>query len=114
MTRLPELKYHMDDDAIPDASEALELEDFARTIPKLIGILPDLLRERTDPRHNVALAEMVAGLTACLDQLRPLALVRSRLLVCHFAGSDFEIGCVADSNRVGERDDEIKPYTSYS
>lgn len=83
MTRLPELKDRMDDDAVPDASEALELEEFARTIPKLIGILPDLLRERTDPRHNVALAEMVSGLTACLDKVRPLALVRSHFLAFH-------------------------------
>jgi len=79
MTRLPELKEHLEEDAIPDASEGLELEEFTRSIPKLIGILPDVLRERTDPRHNVALAEMLAGLTAGLDDVKPLALPSSQI-----------------------------------
>ena len=81
MTRLPELKEHLEEDAIPDAAEALELEDFGRSIPKLIGILPDVLRDRIDPRHNVALAEMIAGLTVCLDKVKPLALVRVILFI---------------------------------
>jgi nuclear pore complex protein Nup98-Nup96 len=75
MVRLPELKEHLEEDGVPDASETLELEDFVRSIPKLIGILPDVLRERGDPRHNVALAEMISGLTTCLDKVNPLALV---------------------------------------
>lgn len=36
-------------------------------------MLPDILRDRSDIRHNAALAEMIAGLTHRLDQLRPLA-----------------------------------------
>jgi nuclear pore complex protein Nup98-Nup96 len=77
LTRLPELQASLDDvDAIPDASQASELEDLTRSIPRLIDTLPDVLRDRDDPRHNVALAEMIAELMLKLDKVNPLALVR--------------------------------------
>lgn len=73
--RLPDLKEHLDEDAVPDAAEAQELEELTRGVPKLIGILPDVLRDRGDTRHNVALADMVSDLTAALDQVNSQALV---------------------------------------
>lgn len=85
--RLSDLKEHLDEDAVPDASEAQELEDLTRSVPKLVGILPDVLRDRGDPRHNVALAGMVSDLTAALDQVNSQLLV-SRLYEIRHQGSD--------------------------
>lgn len=51
------------------------MEDLVRSIPRLLGILPDVLRDRSDPRHNVALAEMTDNLTHELDASQPLSLV---------------------------------------
>lgn len=77
MTRLPELQAQMaDTEAMPDASQATELDQLTRSIPKLIEILPDVLRNRDDPRHNAALAEMTSELILKLDKVKPLALVR--------------------------------------
>ena len=73
--RLPDLKENLDENAVPDASEAHELEELTRSVPKLIGILPDVLRDRGDARHNVALAGMVSDLTVALDQVNSQALV---------------------------------------
>jgi len=82
LTRLPELQASLDDtDAIPDASQASELEDLTRSIPKLINILPEVLRNRDDPRHNAALAEMIAEFVLRLDKVKPLALVSNGLLI---------------------------------
>lgn len=77
VSRLPELQAQIADaDAVPDAAQATELDELTRSIPKLVGLLPDILRSRDDPRHNIALAEMIAGLLARLDRVKPLALVR--------------------------------------
>ncbi|KAF7794784.1 hypothetical protein EIP86_005926 [Pleurotus ostreatoroseus] len=75
MIRLPELRDRLEDAEAPsDDSIALEVEELTRSVPKLIGVLTDALRDRTDVRHNAALTEMISGLTVRLDQLRPLAL----------------------------------------
>jgi len=87
--RLPDLKEHLDEDAVPDASEAQELEELTRSVPKLIGIIPDVLRDRGDARHNVALAGMVSDLTAALDQVNSQVLV-SRVWKKHHQGTDTE------------------------
>lgn len=87
--RLPDLKEHLDEDAVPDAAEAQELEELTRGVPKLMGILPDVLRDRGDARHNVALAGMVSDLTAALDQVNP-QLVVSKTREMHHQGSDAE------------------------
>ncbi|KAH8101186.1 nuclear protein 96-domain-containing protein [Cristinia sonorae] len=71
MTRLPELRELHRSDAVQDASHAVEIEEFSRSIPKLLAILPDVLPDRTDVRHKVAASEMLSGLTSRLDQLRP-------------------------------------------
>jgi len=87
--RLPDLKEHLDGDAVPDASEAQELEELTRSVPKLIGIIPDVLRDRGDARHNVALVGMVSDLTAALDQVNSQVLV-SRVLKNHHQETDTE------------------------
>ncbi|KIJ61588.1 hypothetical protein HYDPIDRAFT_42554 [Hydnomerulius pinastri MD-312] len=79
MTRLPELHASLSDAAEPDLAEEQELESLTRSIPKLISILPDVLPSQSDPRHKVALAEMISGLTAVLDQVKPLALAQSQI-----------------------------------
>jgi len=87
--RLPDLKENLNEDAVPDASEARELEEMTRSVPKLIGILPDVLRDRGDARHNVALAGMVSDLAAALDQVNSQVLV-SRVGIEHCQGSKTE------------------------
>ena len=84
MTRLPELQDHIQEqDTAPGGSEALELEELIRHIPKLIGMLPDVLRDRSDPRHNATLAVMISSLMLHLDKVQPLALVcSSQTSVC--------------------------------
>jgi nuclear pore complex protein Nup98-Nup96 len=88
--RLPDLKEHLDDNAVPDASEAQELEELTRSMPKLIGILPDVLRDRGDACHNVALADMVSDLTVALDQVNSQVLV-SRIRENHRQGPKAEL-----------------------
>ncbi|TRM65718.1 nuclear protein 96-domain-containing protein [Schizophyllum amplum] len=81
MQRLPQLAAHHARDAVPDAVEALELEDLCRSVPKLLGLLPDVFRAR-EPRHRAALAEITAGLLGVVDRVRPatLAQVQSRFV----------------------------------
>ncbi|TFY79572.1 hypothetical protein EWM64_g4439 [Hericium alpestre] len=97
-TRVPELLAEVLDAAsVPDASQASELEEFARMIPRLVGILPDILRDRTDPRHNTALAEMIAGLTRELDKIDPLALsqAQAKPMLSHEATKLRHLHCAA-------------------
>jgi len=82
MTRIPELRVLLSESTVPDVVEEQELDNFTRSVPRLINILPDVLSNSSDPRHKVALAEMISGLTAVLDLVRPLALVR--LFLCEF------------------------------
>ncbi|KAH7910133.1 nuclear protein 96-domain-containing protein [Hygrophoropsis aurantiaca] len=79
MTRIPELHAQIDPYAVPDAAQEEELEKFSRSVPKLIGLLPDILSSNSNPLHQVALAEMISGLTSVLDQVRPLALAQSQV-----------------------------------
>ncbi|GLB42170.1 putative nuclear protein 96 [Lyophyllum shimeji] len=74
MTRLPELADQQLKDAVPDASQNTEIDTLTRSVPRIIGILPDVLRDTSNPRHTAALAEMVSSMVAQVDKLRPLAL----------------------------------------
>ncbi|THV04722.1 hypothetical protein K435DRAFT_746502 [Dendrothele bispora CBS 962.96] len=71
MTRLPVLLEEESPDAIPDASNAQEMEDLIRSVPKLVGLLPDVLTSRTDIRHKVALHEMTSRLVGMVDRAKP-------------------------------------------
>lgn len=75
VTRLPELHEEQLQDAVPDAVHAVEIEDLTRKIPKIIGILPDLLYNKADMRHKAALAEMTETLVGLMDKMKPLAVV---------------------------------------
>ena len=73
MTRVPEL---MQDLRVSrDDSQVTELEELTRSIPKLIGILPALVRDQAGVGQTVAVATMISGLTRQLDNALPLALV---------------------------------------
>lgn len=82
MTRLPELYDQLAEEsgrqgAIPDASQQDEIEDLSRRVPRLIGILPDVLHgsRKLDDRHPAALEEMVNGLLGVVERANPLVLV---------------------------------------
>ncbi len=79
MTRLPELIQDLRASQ-EDSSQVAELEELTRTIPKLIGLLPAMVRDQVDVRQNVAVAAMISGLTRNLDNALPLALVSWELL----------------------------------
>jgi nuclear pore complex protein Nup98-Nup96 len=73
MTRLPELIQDLR--ASQDSSQVAELEELARGIPKLIGLLPGTVRDPADARQSVAVATMITGLTRQMNRALPLALV---------------------------------------
>lgn len=72
-TRLPELHEELQQDQEFDAVSALqeESEELTRSASKLIGVLPDALRDRSDSRHNAALADMIENLVKMVDNIRP-------------------------------------------
>jgi len=74
LTRLPTLS-HRTIDAVPDATEATQIEDLTRTVPRLISLLPDIFSSKINARHKVAVHEMTAALVKVVDRVRPLILV---------------------------------------
>lgn len=73
MTRLSELNQ---DSRVPqDEAQVAELDELLRGVPKLIGLLPAIIRDPVDPRQSVAVATMITGLTRQLDKAAPMALV---------------------------------------
>ncbi|KZV72697.1 hypothetical protein PENSPDRAFT_663535 [Peniophora sp. CONT] len=89
LTKLPELRQQvLDPNAIADAVQAAEMEDLVRSIPRLIDILPDVLRDREDSRHNVALAEMVDSLTHELDASQQALTLSSAYQLCAIPAED--------------------------
>lgn len=95
LSRLPELQEQVVDTA------ATELDELARSIPKLIELLPEVLRNRDDARHNAALAEMISALMTCLDRVKPLALVSFRTFPApKFPLTMFPV--VTDADQVGD------------
>ncbi|KAJ7355529.1 nuclear protein 96-domain-containing protein [Mycena albidolilacea] len=76
VTRLPELEEELGQEQELDIVSSLEEEtdELARNASKLIGILPDALRDRSDSRHNAALAYMIRTLMKMVDKYRPFTL----------------------------------------
>jgi nuclear pore complex protein Nup98-Nup96 len=85
LTRLPELQEELGQEQEMDAIAALEeeIDDLARNASKLIGILPDALQDRSDSRHNAALADMIGALVKMVDKVRPFILVSLFFLFKH-------------------------------
>lgn len=77
MTRLPELS--QDSRASQDDVQVAELEELLRGVPKLIGLLPAIVRDPIDARQSVAVATMITGLTRQLDKAAPMALKPKQL-----------------------------------
>ncbi|KAL1749061.1 nuclear protein 96-domain-containing protein [Schizophyllum fasciatum] len=75
MQRLPQLAARQMRNAVPDAAEALEMEDLCRSVPKILGLLPDVFRA-CEPQHRAAVAEITAGLLGVVDRVRPAALAQ--------------------------------------
>ena len=73
---MPELRQRqqLELDAVPDAAEAVELEALTARIPKLIGMLPDVMRDKpgSGNRCKAALSTMLARLLACVDPSKPV------------------------------------------
>lgn len=81
MTRLPDLREPMEDGTvINNPVLRSEIDELIRNVPRLIRILPDVLRDRTDMRHNAALSLMTTGLQTRMDQVAPRSLVVCSLL----------------------------------
>ncbi|CCL99212.1 uncharacterized protein FIBRA_01227 [Fibroporia radiculosa] len=78
LTRLPELHERIHS-GTADPADTTELEQLARSVPKIIGILPDLFNDRSDPCHTAAFAEMTNKLAVCLNKVKPLVLYQSRI-----------------------------------
>ncbi|KZT69972.1 hypothetical protein DAEQUDRAFT_668616 [Daedalea quercina L-15889] len=79
MTRLEELSGYLEETnaTVLDAAKAADLDNLARSVPKLISVLPDVLHNQFDVRHQAAVAEMTARLATRLDRVRPLAINQS-------------------------------------
>ncbi|KAF5379022.1 hypothetical protein D9615_006077 [Tricholomella constricta] len=74
MKRLPVLAEQQSPDVVPDAVDNTAIDDLTKSVPRLIGLLPDVLRDSSDPRHGAALSEMVSGMVGVVNKLRPLVL----------------------------------------
>jgi nuclear pore complex protein Nup98-Nup96 len=73
MIRLPELNQDSGDSQ--DDAQVAELEELLRGVPKLIGLLPAIIRDSIDARQSIAVATMITGLTRQLNKAAPMALV---------------------------------------
>lgn len=75
ISRVPELREKQSTEgAVPDAAEASELEILSARIPKLIGILPDVLHDKpgTGETCKAALSHMLSKLLECVDPSVPV------------------------------------------
>ncbi|GJJ14892.1 hypothetical protein Clacol_009162 [Clathrus columnatus] len=70
MEKLPHLLAVSQENVVHDASEATEISRLKNLVPQLIRIIPDALRDRTDPRHRAALSEMSGKLLLSFDSIR--------------------------------------------
>ncbi|KAI0822929.1 nuclear protein 96-domain-containing protein [Trametes gibbosa] len=80
LARLPQLRERfVQGDGVLSAEESSELEQFSRSVPKLVSILPEVLPDRSNIRHTAAVAEMTTQLVRHLDQIRPLAIAQAQI-----------------------------------
>ncbi|KAG5716102.1 Nuclear pore complex protein Nup98-Nup96 [Termitomyces sp. T112] len=74
MTYLP--RPAVEGDAVADLVQNSRFEDLIKNVPRLIELVPDLFREGSDPRHGVALTEMVAGIMRQVKKYAPSVLAQ--------------------------------------
>ncbi|KZT25680.1 hypothetical protein NEOLEDRAFT_1156120 [Neolentinus lepideus HHB14362 ss-1] len=63
-------------DADPDPAQKTAIEEMSLLIPRLIGLLPDILSDRADPRHRAALTHMTGKLTILLGRIKVAGLTK--------------------------------------
>jgi nuclear pore complex protein Nup98-Nup96 len=76
VSQVPELRRrHEMENAVPDAAEESQLEMLTSRIPRVIGILPDVLRDKGEngARSKAALSMMLSNLLSCLDASRAVS-----------------------------------------
>ena len=79
LTRLPRFRDRLlQTNGALTADESADLDQLARSVPKLVSLLPDALPDRSSVHHNAALTEMTNELVYHLDRAKPLAIVRPR------------------------------------
>jgi len=73
ISRVPILTESLSE-GVPDATEQEELETLQNRIPKLVGILPDVLRGTPEVgnKARAALSQMLSNLLECSDTDRPM------------------------------------------
>lgn len=74
---LQSLQSDRENNAVPDASEQLELRDFGLLVPSLLENLPKAFEHRTELRHRVCLATMLGRLINTASALRANDVVRN-------------------------------------
>ncbi|KIL64131.1 hypothetical protein M378DRAFT_178965 [Amanita muscaria Koide BX008] len=89
MHRLAGLQDDLSQDRVSpvDTSSAQELDDLTRRVPKVLGLLPDVMnrRQSTDPRHPAALEQMTKDLIGVLEKAKPSMLVSYSRSLCRHA-----------------------------
>ena len=81
MTRLPQLldaiTAENDEGAVPDVSQAEEIDNLTKRVQNIVMMLPDILHRSlsTDARHPAALEEMTKDLIRLVERAKPLLLV---------------------------------------
>ena len=88
MIRLPQLLDAVaadgDEEAYLDASQAEEVDDLTKRIPKIIAVLPEILHRNhaTDARHPAALEEITKDLLKITERVKPMMLLVSVSPLC--------------------------------
>ncbi|KAH9941590.1 nuclear protein 96-domain-containing protein [Epithele typhae] len=86
LTRLPQLRDRiLQGDGMLTEDETADLEHYARAVPKMLNILPDVLPDRSNVRHNAAVTEMTNKLVYHLDRTKPLAIAQSQVRTPFFS-----------------------------
>ena len=82
MSRLPKLLEHVvseneDAETVIDAAQTVAIDDLAKRIPKIIGLLPDIFFRScsTDDRHQAAVEVMTKDLLKLTERANPDLLV---------------------------------------
>jgi nuclear pore complex protein Nup98-Nup96 len=87
MTQLPKLLDQVaaeneEAETMIDGAQAAAIDDLAKRIPKIIGLLPDIFfrRRSTDDRHPAAVEEMTKDLLKLAERANPDLLVSTVLI----------------------------------